>query len=181
MNNWEKLIGTLCFNIWHSTKGEFEKSGDFLDMEWPFLCALYVFHNWDNSILSKRFSIPQLLTEVDPALISVRDTLINNVPEFKDKIDYMTQSRKMESRMTIEPSKIFISIFTLDLVNSLKHMLDRMNPSDFFQSGLEILLLFTLELKEKDNGFYDLIEDIGSLDQEDADSILDQINLAYSE
>ncbi|MGA3012847.1 MAG: hypothetical protein ABSD71_02305 [Bacteroidales bacterium] len=178
MNNWETLIGTLCFNIWNNTKQDFEKSGDFVDMEWPFLSALYIFHHWDNSNLSKRYSIPKLIPEVDPSLIQLKDTFLSVLPIMKDKIDHITQSRKMNSQMTVEPSKIFITLFTDDFINMMKGSFGKMNPIDFFQVGVELLLLVTLEIKERDKAFYNLTSDIGKWETEDANSILDQINKA---
>ena len=179
MNNWEKLIGVLCFNIWHNTSDEFEQSGDFVDMEWPFLCALYIFHQWDHSTLSKHYSIPELIPGADPGLISLKDTFIGYFPKMKEKVNQMALSRSRNSQMTIEPSKIFITLFTDDLINALNShgILKKMNPMDFFQAGIELLLLFTMEIKEKDKSFYDLIEDIGTLEGQDANAVLDQINM----
>jgi hypothetical protein len=176
LGRWKLLMGTLCFNIWHSTKDDFEKSKDYLDMEFPFLCALYIFHNWDRCILSKKYSIPELLPEVNQAVINVKNALIKRIPETTKKIEFMTSMRKLNSQMKIEPSKIFISIFTENQIEALSQLLAGLNPLDFFQIGLEILLLFTLEIKEKNKEFYNLIEDIGPYDQEDAEEILKQIN-----
>ena len=180
MNNWERLIGTICYNIWHSTNGDFLKSGDYVDMEWPFLCALYIFHQLDNSNLSKQYFIQKLIPDADPVLIRFKDTFIRFLPEMKDKVNRITLSRKLNSQMTIEPSKIFITLFTDDFINALENqgMLDKINQMDFFEVGVELLLLFTLEIKEKDKAFYNLTSDIGKWETEDANSILDQINKA---
>ena len=178
MNDWKKLIGFLCYNIWHNTKDDFEKSGEYVDMEWPFLCALHIFHNWDNSYLSKQYSIQKLIPEVDPSLIKLKDTFIGVLPMMKDKINNVTHSRKMNSQMTIEPSKIFITLFTNDFINMTNSPFGKINPMDFFQVGVELLLLVTIEIKEKDEDFYNLTSDIGKWETKDANSILDQINKA---
>ena len=176
---WKSLTGALCFNIWHSTKHDFLESNDYSDMTFPFLCSLYVFHNWDNSILSKKFSITELLPEVYPKVIEFKDALIKDALEMKHELAEVYAKRERESQMKIEPSKAFVGIFIISLLNSSLDWLKKDNPLDFFQFGLEVLLLFTLEIKEKDRDFYDLIEDIGDLEKRDAKEILQQINLVF--
>jgi hypothetical protein len=150
-------------------------------MEWPFLCSLYIFHNWDNSNVSKKYSIPELIPEINPDALKFSNVTLIALREIKYSIVKISSEREMKSKIKIEPSKIFITIFTDSLIKANEHNLDEISPLDFFQFGLEVLLLFILDVKEKDKGFYNLIEDIGTLEREDADSILSQINMVFEE
>jgi len=184
LSNWEKLMGTLCLNIWHSTNDEFEKTKDYLGMEWPFLCGLYIFHNWDNSRLSKRHSIAELIKEVDPSVIIFKDLIINSLPDISNKINDMVATSNLtqkyrEFNLRVEPSKFFISIFTEALLSKYGKSINKINPMDFFQFGLEVLLLFTLEVKVKNNDFYNLIEDIGPYEEKDANEVLKLLNTVF--
>lgn len=80
IGKYQSLIGFLCFNIWHNTKDDFIASNDYRDMEWPFLCSFYIFHHWDDSRLSKTYSLPDLMSEISFARrlwISWHDTPCN--------------------------------------------------------------------------------------------------------
>ncbi len=177
--NWETLIGSLCYNIWNNTNEYFNQSKDYKDMEWPFLCGLYVFHNWDNSILSKKHSIAELLPSINPSVLDFKDHLIAALPTISSKMNIMKATRKSQSQSTIEPSKIFISFFTESLITGYGTDIDKVNPMDFLQFGLEVLLLFTIDIKEKHSEFYNLIEDIGPGWEEDAQDVLEQITMAF--
>lgn len=178
LTKWQRLIGMLCFNIWHNTNQEFEKSGNFIDMEWPFLCAFYIFHHWDSSRLVTSFSIPELLPEVDPALISLKDTFVGVLPNFKVKIEEYDVKNEKTGKLAIEPAKVFISIFTDDFIDIIEKDFGTIHPKDFFQVGVELLLLFTLDIKEKDPSFFAMTSDIGKGFTEEAEAVLDQINWA---
>ena len=48
LNVWDKMFGILCFNIWHNSSQDFQRSHDIQDIEIPFLCAIGVFQNLNN-------------------------------------------------------------------------------------------------------------------------------------
>jgi hypothetical protein len=149
-------------------------------MEWLLLCGLYICHHWDESVMSKKYFIPEMKKEMDPTVIYFKDRLIATLPEIIHMMDRMRAVIKANPEFNTpdfpaEPSKLFISIFIDELMSKYGKTLTTTDPQLVFQFGIEALLLFTLEVKINNRKFYDLIEDIGPYETEDAIEVMKYI------
>ena len=146
-------------------------------MEWLLLCGLYIFHHWDQSPPLRKYSIPEMKKEMNPTVIYFKDRLIATLPEIRAQMDKMRAVIKANPEFNTpdfpaEPSKIFISIFIDELLSRYEKTLKKTDPQEVFQFGIEALLLFTLEIKSKNQKFYELIEDIGPYETESAMEVM---------
>jgi len=167
--NWESLMGTLCFYIWHNTNYAFLQSNDINDMEIPFLCALNLFQKWDQVYLSKKYDIAEISIDASPFVLNQKDEFIQNIPKIKAFV------KMIQEQKPYELSKHFITIFGNDLWKSYQSAEKSINPLDYLQQGIEILFLFVKELKSIDFVFYNELMVIGEFES-DVEEIIRNIN-----
>ena len=168
-SDWDSLMGTICFNIWHNTNYAFLQSNDINDMEIPFLCALNLFQKWDQVYLSKKYDIAEISIDASPFVLNQKVEFIQNIPKIKVFVK-MTQEQK-----PYELSKHLITIFANDLWESYQSVEKSINPLDYLQKGIEILFLFVKELKSIDIVFYNELMAIGEFES-DVEKIIRNIN-----
>jgi hypothetical protein len=171
-NDWDSLMGTICFNIWNKTSHWFINSNDFRYIDVSFICALNLFQKWNNIYLSKDFSLEIISKDASPFVIQESNKLFNNLTNLKKFIEAVKETGYGEK----ETSKHFISIFTSELLNSEKFKDESINPMDYFQFGVEILCLFVELIKVEDGIFFNELLDIGDF-EEQVEEIINDINL----
>jgi hypothetical protein len=169
LNDWSSLIGTLCFNIWSKTNRDFIGSNDLNDMKVPFLCALNLFQQWDRIYLSEKFDVSQISSSADQYVRSEKDFFYTQLSIFENAV----RERKVE--FDIEASKLFISLFTAGLIQSYSSQFEVLNPLDFFQKGIEILLLLAMDFSKSSNVFSRSLLDIGEYEST-VEQIIREIN-----
>ena len=169
MCNWDSLMGTLCFNIWHITNYAFLHSNDINDMEIPFLCALNLFQKWDQVYLSKKYDIAVISLDASPFVLNQKDEFIQNMPKIKVFVKTIQEQKPYES------SKHFITIFANYLWEYYQSAEKSINPLDYLQKGIEILFLFVKELKSIDVVFYNELMAVGEFES-DVEEIIRNIN-----
>ncbi len=159
MNEWQRLIGWLCFNIWHNTKHDFMESNNLRDMEIPFLCTFKIFQSWNNKPGLKSFKIFEIVHEIGPNAIDQfvivgKDVIINSLPQVKEFIkDYRL-------RYGVVSSKAFATYFTIELTKAINFSNVQMTDLEFFQSGLQILLLLANDMEKVDPDLFNELLDI---------------------
>jgi hypothetical protein len=165
-SDWDSLMGTICFNIWHKTKHWFLKSKDIRFIDISFICALNLFQKWENIYLSNKFSLSEISKDASPYVVKESIKLKDSITNLKAFISVIKESGFGEK----ETSKHFVSLFAADLLNSQKFKDESINPLDYFQTGVEILCLFVLMSRELDKEFLKELLDIG-----DFESIVEEI------
>ena len=165
-SDWDSLMGTICFNIWHKTNHWFLNSNDIRFIDISFICALNLFQKWDNIYLSNKFSLSEISKDASPFVITESKKLKDNITNLKAFISVIKETGFGQK----ETSKHFISLFAADLLNSTKFKDESINPLDYFQTGVEILCLLVLTTRELDKEFFEELQDIG-----DFESIVEEI------
>lgn len=159
MNEWQRLVGWLCFNIWHNTKHDFIESNNLRDMEIPFLCAFKIFQIWNNKPELKNIKISEIIHEIGPNAIDQfvivgKDVIINSLPQVKKFI------QNYRLRYGVASSKAFATYFTIELTKAINFSNVKMTHLDFFQSGLQILILLANDMKKVDPDLFNELLDI---------------------
>lgn len=165
-SDWESLIGTICFNVWHKTNHWFLNSNDIRFIDISFICTLNLFQKWNNVYLSNNFELKAISKDASPFVVAEFDKLKSNTAKLKDLISEIKKSGFGAK----ETSKHFISLFAVDLLNSSKFKDESINPLDYFQAGVEILCLFVIHIRELNTEFFQELLDIG-----DFETIVDEI------
>ncbi len=171
MNDWNKMIGILCFNIWHNSSQDFQRSHDIQDIEIPFVCAIGVFQNLENMAFSKIFD-NEKLSELAP--LNVQNSskeLIKQLPSIKETLKRITNASNIE---VIKP---FTTVFAQGFLNDFKKNYSGDNPMEYFQKGIEVLYLFIHEIREKDDSFYMELSNYGEYST-DIELIIEDIDSA---
>jgi hypothetical protein len=171
MNEWDKMFGILCFNIWHNSSQDFQRSQDIQDIEIPFLCAIGVFQNLNNMTFSKIFDNKKLSKLAPQNVQNSSKALIKQLPSIKETLNRITNTNNIE---VIKP---FTTVFAQGFLNDYKKNYSGDNPMDYFQKGIEVLYLFMDEIRETDNSFYLELSNYGEYST-DIDLIIEDINTA---
>lgn len=170
-SDWESLMGTICFNVWNKTNRWFLNSNDIRFIDISFICALNLFQKWDHVYLADKFSFREIAKDASPFVVLESNKILDNTSKLKAFISAIKDTGFGEK----ETSKHFISLFAADLLSSSKFNDESINPLEYFQTGVEILCLYVLSLKEQDDNFYHELLDIGDLETL-SQEIIDDIN-----
>jgi hypothetical protein len=171
MNDWDKMFGILCFNIWHNSSQDFQRSHDIQDIEIPFLCAIGVFQNLNNMAFSKKFENKPLSALAPQNVKNSSKELIMQLPAIKKMLKQITNSN------SIEVIKPFSTVFAQGFLTDFKKNYSGDNPMNYFQKGIEVLYLFVHEIKETDNIFFQELSNYGEY-ATDIELIIEDIDAA---
>lgn len=171
MSEWDNMFGVLCFNIWHNTSEDFERSHDIQDIEIPFLCAIGVFQNLQNTKFAKKFEFTRLANLAPENVQNSKEMLLKQLPSIKQIVKQITASNDVE---TIKP---FVTVFAQGFLSDFKNNYSEDNPLDYFQKGIEVLYLFINELIEKDRSFFKDLSDYGEYEA-DIELIIEHLEAA---
>lgn len=159
-SDWDSLIGTICFNIWHKTKHWYLENNDIRFIDVSFICALNLFQKWNKIYLSNKFILKEISKDASPFVVAEYEKIEGNIVKLKEFISVIKESGFGEK----ETSKHFISLFAADLLNSSKFKDEAINPLDYFQTGVEVLCLFVMKIREMDKAFFQDLLDIGDFE-----------------
>ncbi len=171
MNDWDKMFGILCYNIWHNSSQDFQRSHDIQDIEIPFLCAIGVFQNLNNMAFSKKFENISLSAFAPQNVQNSSKELIKQLPAIKETLKRITNSNNIE---VIKP---FSTVFAQGFLNDFKKNYSENNPMNYFQKGIEVLYLFMREIQETDNIFFQELSNYGEYST-DIELIIEEIEFA---
>lgn len=172
MNDWDKMFGVLCFNIWNNSSSDFERSSNIQDIEIPFLCAIGVFQNWEKLKLDEKFNVDVITQKAPQDVIESKDALVSQLPQIKSALSELSSKHKIE---VIKP---FTTIFSEGYSSFYTNKYKRDNPLNFFQKGVETLFLFIMELRQSDPKLYNDLKNYGEY-KEDIDLIIEDLNDAF--
>jgi hypothetical protein len=171
MSDWDKMFGILCYNIWHNSSQDFQRSHDIQDIEIPFLCAIGVFQNLNNMEFTKKFEYTILAKLAPKNVQNSKEELIKQLPSIKQTLQRITTSNNIE---LIKP---FTTVFAQGFLTDFKKNYSGDNPLDYFQKGIEVLYLFINEIREADKSFFKELSDYGEYET-DIDLIIEDLNAA---
>jgi hypothetical protein len=171
MNDWDKMFGILCFNIWHKASQEFQRSQDIQDIEIPFLCAIGVFQNLNNMEFSKKFDYTELAELAPQNVKNSKNELVKQLPSIKQTLERITASN------SIELIKPFTTVFAQGFLTDFKKNYSGENPMDYFQKGIEVLYLFIHEIHVTDITLFQELSNYGEYNRE-IELILEDIDKA---
>jgi hypothetical protein len=169
MNDWDKMFGILCFNIWHNSSQDFQRSHDIQDIEIPFLCAIGVFQNLNYMEFSKKFEYNTLAELAPQNVKNSKKELVNQLPYIKKNLKRITTSNDIE---LIKP---FTTVFAQGFLNDFNKNYPGENPMDYFQKGIEVLYLFIHEIHNTDKPFFQLLSNYGEYNS-DIELIIEEID-----
>lgn len=171
LNVWDKMFGILCFNIWHNSSQDFQRSHDIQDIEIPFLCAIGVFQNLNNMEFLKKFEYATIAELAPQNVKNSKKELIKQLPSIKQTLKRITTSNNIE---LIKP---FTTVFAQGFLTDFKNNYSGENPMDYFQKGIEVLYLFIHEIRDTDKPFFQELSNYGEYNS-DIELILKDINRA---
>lgn len=171
MSDWDKMFGILCFNIWHNSSQDFQRSHDIQDIEIPFLCAIGVFQTLNNMEFSKKFEYSTLAKMAPQNVQNSNRELIKQLPSIKQTLKRITTSNNIE---LIKP---FTTVYAQGFLTDFKKNYSGDNPLEYFQKGIEVLYLFINEIREADKSFFKELSNYGEYET-DIDLIIDDLNAA---
>jgi hypothetical protein len=168
-NDWDSLMGTICFNVWHNSNESFLKYQNLEYINISFLYSLNLFQKWDKIYLSKKFDLDSISKDASPFVVNMSSKLLDSVPRLKEFVGLMNESN---SRLTIIN---FITVFAGELSENPEFRKENINPLDYFQKGVEVLCLFTNKLQSIDKDFYNDLMVLGKIDEK-VEDLIQQIN-----
>lgn len=133
MRPWEKMFGTLCYNIWNHPSNKYLKTQRPEDLKWAIGSTLGVFTLWEELKISKVYDLNKIALEAPEQIIDALDSFIHVEGHWYQSFDEHSSLMSFATAYEKEYRNIAIK--------------EVPSPKAYFQKGIEFLLFVVLRAK----------------------------------
>jgi hypothetical protein len=164
MKPYDKMFGTLCYNIWNHPSNKYLATNKLQDLKWTFACSLGVYALWDDLKISKVYDLNKIVLQA-PEQTSKE---VGSIIEF--------ESDWYNSLQQDKPLLDFITLFEAHLRNKWGN--GNTSSREYFQRGIEILLFLNLRAMRLRPDIYESMQEQARCEP-DIKSICQDLDAAF--
>jgi hypothetical protein len=164
MKPYDKMFGTLCYNIWNHPSNKYLATNKLQDLKWTFACSLGVYALWDDLKISKVYDLNKIVLEAPEQISEEVDSITGLESDWYNNVDQD------------QPLLDFSTAFEEHLRNKWGNR--NTSSREYFQRGIEILLFLNLRTKRLRQDIYESMKEQARLDP-DIKSICLDLDAAF--
>lgn len=164
MKPYDKMFGTLCYNIWNHPSNKYLATNKLQDLKWTFACSLGVYALWDDLKISKVYDLNKIVLQAPEQTSKVVGSIIE------------LESDWYNSLQQDKPLLYFSAAFEAHLRNKWGN--GNTSPREYFQRGIEILLFLNLRTKRLRPDIYESMQEQARCEP-DIKSICQDLDAAF--